>query len=158
MSDFQRKIHRDRMLRDMQLPSKIPGDMAGVYYNIPVYSDCLIKEPWARVTLIVYATDSEQGRKSSAHRVFVKCPCMQEIPAGRYHQHAPSCDRSIAVNIMAVYERIIGYRTAGRTWLECQRYHPEPWIVVEVINQLSEADRQRLRDGINFATFAVQAQ
>lgn len=37
------------------------------------------------------------ARKSSQHRVFVKCPCCGDfVPAGRLHQHEPACRKHAA--------------------------------------------------------------
>ncbi len=156
MSDFHRKIHRDRMLRDMQLPAKIPADHAGTYHRIPVYSDCGMREPWGHVTLIVQASvalpmklGARRPPKSSTHRVFVKCGCKKLIPAGRYHQHASACDDAIPTNQMALYERILRMRDSGRTWEECDK-----WLKMsgcsylhDCISRLTERERDEIRRG-----------
>jgi hypothetical protein len=145
----------------MQLPNKVPADHEGTYYNIPVYSDCSIKEPWAQVTVRVYsAEDTVDFRKSSLHRIMVVCGCGNHVPFGRMHQHAPACDEAPEANVLAIWERIDRLRQHGRTWQEIEIWLEvkEPWIIWEVVSQLSEDDKNRLRRGeATFAEMVIRA-
>lgn len=70
---------------------KMPADFAGKFLQV----QCLARWRQPHDTVVVVAdvivtptVSPANGRKSSAHRIFVVCPaCGQQIPFGRFHQH-----------------------------------------------------------------------
>lgn len=89
-----KRIHMDRLRKQLtNRANKMPADFHGRFPATPVYDGRLDAVPWAELTVLIRPTlDRGDGRKSSAHRVFVECPCGKLVPAGRIAQHGRACE------------------------------------------------------------------
>ena len=88
-TDWSKRINRQRLHRTLGLPDKLPAEYSQIHYDVACYAqsqDTSPNIPCAEIH-ITASGSAAAGRKSSKHRVFIKCKCARLIPVGRYHQH-----------------------------------------------------------------------
>jgi hypothetical protein len=91
------KIHRGSLLKTLGLPKKIPDYVHVEQRRVPVsdrppFYPLGYGKVWGYVHIMIH-TGGNPGKKSSAHRIMVQCPCGREVPFGRMHQHGPACKK-----------------------------------------------------------------
>ncbi len=97
----QPRIHvptlRVRLFGEDRLP-QLPVDT--MYHDVSIphrtfdrtLNETVVEELFKADVLLKVAEPPRNGRKSSKHRLFIKCgACGGWIPAGRLQQHRPSC-------------------------------------------------------------------
>ena len=86
-------IHRETLHKTLNLPSKLDADFEKEYADVPCYSyppewrKPHMPDPFIGKFTVVVKKGQKGERKSSVHRVFVKCQCGRLVPAGRIGQH-----------------------------------------------------------------------